>query len=33
MRAGAKMYDDQGREIPGRGKGYKYFGERGISRV
>lgn len=26
MRAGAKMYDDQGREIPGRGKGYKYFG-------
>lgn len=26
MRAAAKMYDDQGREIPGRGKGYKYFG-------
>lgn len=26
MRGGAKMYDDQGREIPGGGKGYKYFG-------
>ena len=26
MRAAAKVYDDQGREIPGRGKGYKYFG-------
>ncbi|KAF4122912.1 pre-mRNA-splicing factor ISY1 [Geosmithia morbida] len=26
MRGGAKMYDDQGREIVGGGKGYKYFG-------
>ncbi|CAI4211420.1 unnamed protein product, partial [Parascedosporium putredinis] len=26
MRAAAKVYDDQGRELPGRGKGYKYFG-------
>ncbi|SPO00073.1 related to pre-mRNA splicing factor [Cephalotrichum gorgonifer] len=26
MRAVAKMYDDQGREMPGRGKGYKYYG-------
>ena len=26
MRGGGKMYDEQGREIPGGGKGYKYFG-------
>lgn len=26
MRGGGKIYDDQGREIPGGGKGYKYFG-------
>ncbi|QUC17581.1 uncharacterized protein UV8b_01822 [Ustilaginoidea virens] len=26
MRAGARLYDEQGREVPGRGKGYKYFG-------
>ncbi|KAG7421406.1 Pre-mRNA-splicing factor ISY1 [Fusarium oxysporum f. sp. rapae] len=26
MRGGAKIYDEQGREIPGSGKGYKYFG-------
>lgn len=26
MRGAAKIYDDQGREIPGGGKGYKYFG-------
>ncbi|CAH0018566.1 unnamed protein product [Clonostachys rhizophaga] len=26
MRGRAKMYDEQGREIPGGGKGYKYFG-------
>jgi pre-mRNA-splicing factor ISY1 len=26
MRAGVKMYDEQGREIPGRGRGYKYYG-------
>lgn len=26
MRGGAKLYDEQGREIPGGGKGYKYFG-------
>lgn len=26
MRGGAKIYDEQGKEIPGGGKGYKYFG-------
>jgi pre-mRNA-splicing factor ISY1 len=26
MRGGVKMYDEQGREIPGSGKGYKYYG-------
>ncbi|KAM0342083.1 hypothetical protein ACHAPU_009696 [Fusarium lateritium] len=26
MRGGGKIYDEQGREIPGSGKGYKYFG-------
>ena len=26
MRGGGKMYDEQGREIPGGGKGYKDFG-------
>lgn len=26
MRGGGKMYDEQGREIPGGGKGYKYYG-------
>ncbi|KOS16858.1 Pre-mRNA-splicing factor ISY1 [Escovopsis weberi] len=26
MRGGGKMYDESGREIPGGGKGYKYFG-------
>ncbi|KAH6980909.1 Isy1-like splicing factor [Ilyonectria sp. MPI-CAGE-AT-0026] len=26
MRGGGKMYDEQGREIPGAGKGYRYFG-------
>lgn len=26
MRGGGKIYDEQGREIPGGGKGYKYFG-------
>ena len=26
MRGGGKVYDEQGREIPGGGKGYKYFG-------
>ncbi|KAL9941384.1 hypothetical protein ACHAQF_000820 [Verticillium nonalfalfae] len=26
MRGGAKMYDEAGREIPGGGKGYRYFG-------
>lgn len=26
MRGGAKIYDETGREIPGGGKGYRYFG-------
>lgn len=26
MRGGGKIYDEQGREIPGGGKGYRYFG-------
>ncbi|KAF6812319.1 Isy1-like splicing family protein [Colletotrichum sojae] len=26
MRGGAKIYDESGREIPGGGKGYRYFG-------
>lgn len=26
MRGGAKVYDEEGREIPGSGKGYKYYG-------
>ena len=26
MRGGGKIYDETGREIPGGGKGYKYFG-------
>ncbi|KAK0729865.1 Isy1-like splicing factor [Lasiosphaeris hirsuta] len=26
MRGGAKVYDEAGREIPGGGRGYKYFG-------
>ncbi|KAL5611421.1 hypothetical protein BROUX41_000969 [Berkeleyomyces rouxiae] len=26
MRGAAKIYDDNGREIPGGGKGYRYFG-------
>ncbi|KXJ94181.1 Pre-mRNA-splicing factor ISY1 [Microdochium bolleyi] len=26
MRQGGKLYDETGREIPGGGKGYKYFG-------
>ncbi|KAG6036928.1 NineTeen Complex (NTC) component [Claviceps citrina] len=26
MRTGARIYDEEGREIPGGGKGYKYFG-------
>ncbi|RKF83210.1 Pre-mRNA-splicing factor ISY1 [Golovinomyces cichoracearum] len=26
MRGGGKVYDDEGREIPGSGKGYRYFG-------
>lgn len=26
MRAGGKVYDETGREIPGGGKGYRYFG-------
>ncbi|KAI9850101.1 MAG: NineTeen Complex (NTC) component [Thelocarpon superellum] len=26
MRGGGKVYDDEGREIPGGGKGYRYFG-------
>ncbi|CRG87629.1 Pre-mRNA-splicing factor isy1 [Talaromyces islandicus] len=26
MRGGGRVYDDEGREIPGGGKGYKYFG-------
>jgi len=26
MRGGARVYDDEGREIPGGGKGYRYFG-------
>jgi pre-mRNA-splicing factor ISY1 len=26
MRGGGKVYDEQGREIPGGGKGYRYFG-------
>lgn len=26
MRGAGKIYDEQGREIPGGGKGYKYFG-------
>jgi pre-mRNA-splicing factor ISY1 len=26
MRGGSKIYDEQGREIPGGGKGYRYFG-------
>lgn len=26
MRGGAKVYDESGREIPGGGRGYKYFG-------
>ncbi|CRK40184.1 hypothetical protein BN1708_016784, partial [Verticillium longisporum] len=26
MRGGTKMYDEAGREIPGGGKGYRYFG-------
>lgn len=26
MRGGGRLYDEEGREIPGGGKGYKYFG-------
>lgn len=26
MRGGGKVYDEEGREIPGSGKGYRYFG-------
>ncbi|PNY27041.1 Pre-mRNA-splicing factor ISY1 [Tolypocladium capitatum] len=26
MRGGGRIYDEQGREIPGGGKGYRYFG-------
>ncbi|ODA76473.1 hypothetical protein RJ55_07743 [Drechmeria coniospora] len=26
MRGGGRVYDEQGREVPGGGKGYKYFG-------
>lgn len=26
MRGGGRVYDDEGREIPGAGKGYRYFG-------
>lgn len=26
MRGGGRMYDEEGREIPGGGKGYRYFG-------
>ncbi|QPG98604.1 NineTeen Complex (NTC) component [Epichloe festucae Fl1] len=26
MRTGGRIYDEQGREIPGGGRGYKYFG-------
>lgn len=26
MRGGGKVYDEQGKEIPGGGKGYRYFG-------
>ncbi|KAM4063716.1 isy1-like splicing family protein [Hirsutella rhossiliensis] len=26
MRGGARVYDEQGREVPGGGKGYRYFG-------
>ncbi|KAI9772623.1 MAG: NineTeen Complex (NTC) component [Geoglossum simile] len=26
MRGGGKVYDEEGKEIPGGGKGYKYFG-------
>ena len=26
MRGGGRIYDDEGREIPGGGKGYRYFG-------
>ena len=26
MRGGGRVYDDDGREIPGAGKGYRYFG-------
>ncbi|KAF4776596.1 pre-mRNA-splicing factor ISY1 [Colletotrichum scovillei] len=26
MRGGGKIYDEEGREIPGGGKGYRYFG-------
>ncbi|KAK2594071.1 NineTeen Complex (NTC) component [Conoideocrella luteorostrata] len=26
MRSGGRIYDEEGREIPGGGKGYKYFG-------
>ena len=26
MRGGGREYDDEGREIPGGGKGYRYFG-------
>lgn len=26
MRGGGKVYDEQGREVPGGGKGYRYFG-------
>lgn len=26
MRGGGKIYDEQGREVPGGGKGYRYFG-------
>ena len=26
MRGGGAVYDDQGREVPGGGKGYRYFG-------
>ena len=26
MRGGGKVYDEEGREVPGSGKGYRYFG-------
>lgn len=26
MRGGGRVYDDEGREVPGGGKGYRYFG-------